>query len=86
MRDVLIVPPKHSWLVTGGRHFRALFRFFERPKVVSADSILGIVPSPNERARLPVSYETTTGARSPSKNDKVKSVRASPPSPFLAQL
>ena len=37
MRDVLIVPPKHSWLVTGAsspppprfRHFGALFRFFE---------------------------------------------------------
>lgn len=35
MRDVLIVPPKHSWLVTGlaasrspFRHFGALFRFF----------------------------------------------------------
>lgn len=62
MRDVLIVPPKHSWLVTGGRHFRALFRFFERPKVVSAEVYSESFFLQTSAAIVDVvSFEITTG-------------------------
>lgn len=77
MRDVLIVPPKHSWLVTGllpprFRHFGALFRFFERRSqpVYSESFFL------QTSASLCISLETTTGTQL-HRNDKVKSVHAS---------